>query len=165
VLDNRHVTHVPDPAPHYTEYDTRLAAYAVIVRDGRLLLALWNEPDRKRWTLPGGGVELHETVEEGAVREVREETGYDVRLTGLLGIETDVFGGAERTQDTDRPLKAVRVFFTAEVVGGQLTAETDGTTDEARWFPLAEIADLPTVSMVATGLAFRAAAADAKVSP
>jgi 8-oxo-dGTP diphosphatase len=146
------VTHVPDPAPHYTEYDTRLAAYAVIVRDERLLLALWNEQERKRWTLPGGGVELHETVEEGAVREVREETGYDVRLTGLLGIETDVFAGVERTQDTDRPLKAVRVFFTAEIVGGQLTAEADGTTDEARWFPLADVPDLARVSMVDTGL-------------
>jgi 8-oxo-dGTP diphosphatase len=159
------VTHVPDPAPHYTEYDTRLAAYAVIVRDGRLLLALWSE--QGRWTLPGGGVELHETVEEGAVREVREETGYDVRLTGLLGIETDVFAAAERTQDTDRPLKAVRVFFSAEIVGGRLTAEADGTTDEARWFPLTQIADLNTVSMVETGLAFRAAAsADAaKPSP
>jgi 8-oxo-dGTP diphosphatase len=156
VLDNRHVTHVPDPAPHYTEYDTRLAAYAVIVRDDRLLLALWNE--QGRWTLPGGGVELPETVEEAAVREVREETGYDVRLTGLVGIETDVFTGAERTHDTDRPLKAVRVFFTAEVVGGRLTAEVDGTTDEARWFPLAQIDDLATVSMVGTGLAFRAAA-------
>jgi 8-oxo-dGTP diphosphatase len=140
------VTHVPDPAPHYTEYDTRLAAYAVIVRDDRLLLALWNE--QGRWTLPGGGVELPETVEEAAVREVREETGYDVRLTGLVGIETDVFTGAERTHDTDRPLKAVRVFFTAEVVGGRLTAEVDGTTDEARWFPLAQVPDLRRAPIV-----------------
>lgn len=152
MFDNRHVTHVPDPAPHYTEYDTRLAAYAVIVRDGQLLLALWNEQERKRWTLPGGGVELHETVEEGAVREVREETGYDVRLTELLGIETDVFAAAERAQDTARPLKAVRVFFAAQIVGGRLTAEADGTTDEARWFPLAEVAELSRVSMVDTGL-------------
>jgi 8-oxo-dGTP diphosphatase len=146
------VTHVPDPAPHYTEYDTRLAAYAVVVRDGEVLLALWNEEDRKRWTLPGGGVELRETVEEGAVREVREETGYDVELTGLLGIETDVFGPEERSTPTDRPLKAVRVFFSARIVGGRLTNESDGTTDEARWFRLDEVDDLPRVSMVDTGL-------------
>lgn len=142
----------PDPAPHYTAYDTRLAAYAVMVREGQVLLALWNEEDRKRWTLPGGGVELHETVEEGAVREVCEESGYDVELSGLLGIETDVFSPDQRRNDTDRPLKAVRVFFSARIVGGQLANEADGTTDEARWFPLAEVGGLPRTSMVDTGL-------------
>jgi 8-oxo-dGTP diphosphatase len=146
------VTHVQDPAPHYTEYDTRLAAYAVVVRDGQVLLALWNEEEHKRWTLPGGGVELHETVEEGAVREVREETGYDVELTGLLGIETDVFSPEQRRAGTDRQLKAVRVFFSARITGGTLANEADGTTDEARWFPLAEVAALPHTSMVGTGL-------------
>jgi 8-oxo-dGTP diphosphatase len=153
------VTHVPDPAPHYTEYDTRLAAYAVVVRDpstgsgdAEVLLALWNEEERKRWTLPGGGVELHETVEEGAVREVREETGYDVELTGLLGIETDVFTPAQRRGDTDRPLKAVRVFFAARIIGGALRNETGGSTDEARWFPLERVPELPHTSMIDTGL-------------
>lgn len=146
------MTQASHPAPHYTEYDTRLAAYAVVVRGEEVLLALWNEEERKRWTLPGGGVELHETVEDGAVREVREETGYDVELVGLLGIETDVFGPDERRTDTGRQLKAVRVFFSARIVGGELANEADGTTDEARWFPLADVAGLPHTSMVDTGL-------------
>jgi 8-oxo-dGTP diphosphatase len=153
------VTHVEDPAPHYTEYDTRLASYAVVVREpstgsgqAEVLLALWNEEEHKRWTLPGGGVELHETVEQGAVREVREETGYVVELAGLLGIETDVFSPEQRRAGTDRQLKAVRVFFSAHIVGGMLANEADGTTDEARWFPLAEVAGLPHTSMVDTGL-------------
>ena len=147
------------PTPHYTEYDTRLAAYAVVVRDpsagsGRpeVLLALWNEPEQKRWTLPGGGVELHETVEEGAVREVREETGYDVELTGMIGIETDVFAADQRQHENGRPLKAVRVFFSARIIGGALANEVSGTTDEARWFAVADVADLPHTSMVDTGL-------------
>ena len=91
-------------------------------------------------------------MEQGAVREAREETGYDVELTGLLGIETDVFSAAERRPGLDRPLKAVRVFFAAAVTGGTLANEADGTTDEARWFPLAQVPDLPRVSMVDTGL-------------
>ncbi|UDY23210.1 NUDIX hydrolase [Nocardioides sp. Kera G14] len=156
---------LPDPAPepalpHYTDYDTRLAAYAVIVQgeegSEQMLLALWNEETRKRWTLPGGGVELHESPEEGCVREVREETGYDVELTGLLGIETDVFSEEERARGEGayggRSLKAVRVFYSAEIVGGELRPEVDGTTDEARWWPLAETDELPRVSMVDTGL-------------
>ncbi|MDH2413226.1 NUDIX domain-containing protein [Nocardioides sp. CER19] len=148
----------PLERPHYTDYDTRLAAYVVVVRDDRVLLALWNDEERRRWTLPGGGVELQETTAEGAVREAREETGYDVELTGLLGIETDVFSAEQRTRgaarDSGRPLKAVRVFYSARIVGGRLTDETGGSTDEARWFPLSEVPDLPRVSMVDTGLAF-----------
>jgi 8-oxo-dGTP pyrophosphatase MutT (NUDIX family) len=73
---------VTDPAGllvDYRDYDTRLAAYAVIKdRAGRVLLALWNEAETPKWTMPGGGVELHETVEEAVVREVREETGFDI---------------------------------------------------------------------------------------
>jgi len=147
---------------HYTQYDTRLAAYAVVVRDsadgGEVLLALWNEDgDRKRWTLPGGGVELAETPEEGVVREVKEETGYDVELDGLLGIETDVIPPEGRRRDTDRPFKAVRVFYAAHTVGGELADEVDGTTDEARWISLIDVPTLSRVSMIDTGLRFRSA--------
>ena len=55
----------------FRDYDTRLASYCVVVNDAdELLLALWHEPDPPLWTLPGGGVELEESVEEGAVRPV-----------------------------------------------------------------------------------------------
>jgi 8-oxo-dGTP diphosphatase len=144
---------------HYTEYDTRLASYVVVLRSRaggeEILLALWNEDaERKRWTLPGGGVDLHETPEQGAVREAKEETGYDVELLGLLGVETDVIPGTGRmhAEQRHRDLKAVRIFYAARVVGGSLTSECDGTTDEARWFPVDTVAELARVSMVDTGL-------------
>ena len=134
---------------HYTEYDTRLAAYAVIVDDqGQVLLALWNEATEPLWTMPGGGVELEETFEQGAVREVLEETGYDVELVRLLGVESHVVGVGDRPHVTDRPLKGVRVVFEARVVGGELRNELDGTTDEARWIPLEEVASLARVPLV-----------------
>jgi len=44
------------------------------------------------------------------------------------------------------------VMFEGTVVGGELTPELDGTTDEARWIPLAEVPDLPHVRIVATAL-------------
>ncbi|WP_220451211.1 NUDIX hydrolase [Nocardioides dongkuii] len=146
---------LPHRLPHYTEYDTRLGAYAVIRdEEGRLLLALWNEPDHAQWTLPGGGVELPETVEEGAVREVREETGYDVRLDRLLAVDSHVVPAERRLHGgpPGRALKSVRVLFAATVVGGTLTAEVDGSTDEARWFPVEEVPGLQHVSLVDVAL-------------
>lgn len=143
-----------DGGVHYTEYDTRFAAYAVVTDDaGRVLLALWNEGARRQWTLPGGGVELHERAEDGVVREVLEETGFHVELDGLLGVDSYVFPAERRTLRTDRPMKAVRVLYRAHVVGGELTHEEDGTTDEAAWFGLDEVARLDRVSVVDIGLA------------
>jgi len=158
VRDNAHVSTDLTPAPSGDQpdgatYDTRLAAYAVVLDEhDRILLALWNEPAQKRWTLPGGGVDLHETPEEGVVREVREETGYDVELLGLLGVDTGVIPASRRFRGEGRPLKAVRVLYAARVVGGELTAELDGTTDEARWHPLAEVEALPRVGTVDVAL-------------
>lgn len=142
----------------FHDYDTRLAAYAVIVDDqDRVLLALWNEADEKKWTLPGGGVELEESAEQGAVREVREESGYDVRLDLLLGVHSYVIPVERRLSGSPKPLKAVRVIFEGSVIGGELTQEVDGTTDEARWFPLSEVPDLPQVGLVAIALELRGA--------
>jgi 8-oxo-dGTP diphosphatase len=133
----------------FTDYDTRLAAYAVIVDDStgpdRVLLALWNEGEEPRWTLT-------ESVEGGAVREVREESGYDVELTGLLGVHSYVVPAERRFVRTRRPMRALRVIFGARVVGGELTMEVGGTTDEARWFTLDEVAGLRQVGLVGIGL-------------
>jgi 8-oxo-dGTP diphosphatase len=133
----------------HRDYDTRLAAYAAIVDErDRILLALWNEGPEPQWTMPGGGVELHESVEEAVVRELREETGYAVRLGGILGVDSWVMAAHERPDGSARPYKSVRVVFEAEVVGGELTHEIDGTTDEARWIPLDEVATLTRVPLV-----------------
>ncbi len=138
----------------FRDYDTRLAAYARIVDEaGRVLLALWNEAEVPMWTMPGGGVDLHERVEQAAVRELFEETGYHVELTGLIGVDTRVVTADQRVSPTSRPLKAVRVVFDGRVVGGRLRHESDGTTSEARWVPLDEVALLRRVSLVDIALA------------
>ena len=122
-----------------------------------MLLALWNEMAEPLWTLPGGGVELTESVEQAAVREVSEETGYDVELGRVLGVDTLVIPPEERTVDRNRYYKGVRVIFAASVVGGHLRNEVGGSTDEARWFPVAEVPSLATVDLVDIGLRLRAA--------
>ena len=140
----------------FREYDTRLAAYALIVDDqDRVLLASWNEAPEPQWTMPGGGVELEETPAEGAIRELREETGYDVELLKVLGVDTLVVPAEDRIDPPGRPMKSVRVVYDARIVGGELRHEVDGTTDEARWIPVSEVSSLPRVSLVDAALALR----------
>jgi 8-oxo-dGTP diphosphatase len=142
----------------FRDYDTRLAAYALLLDDaGRVLLALWNEKPERLWTLPGGGVDLDETASEAAVREVREETGYEIELLRLLGVDSLVVR-EDRADGGRRPLKSVRVVYEGRVVAGELANEVDGTTDEARWVPLSQVPDLARVDLVDIGLRLRATA-------
>jgi 8-oxo-dGTP diphosphatase len=138
---------------HPEGHDTRVGAYAVLIDDAdRILLALWNEGATPAWTVPGGGVEVGETPKEAAVREVREETGYDVELVRLLGEDRFTVPAGERLDGTRRPLLSVRLVFEARIVGGELTHEVGGTTDEAAWIPIADVAGIERVGLVDTVL-------------
>lgn len=115
---------------------TRVAAYCVVVDDDRLLLAHWNEGSGQGWTLPGGRVEFGEDPADAAVREALEETGYDVRLERMLGVDSILIPGHRRLDHSGVPLHALRLLYEATVIGGELRDEVDGSTDRAAWFPL-----------------------------
>lgn len=130
----------------------RLAAYGLVLRDDEVLLAHWHDRGRSGWTLPGGGVEPGEDPVEGAVREIWEETGYHASIDQLLGIDSFIIRAADRHRGGRVPLQNLRVVYTASIIGGELRAEEHGTTDEARWFPVDEVASLRTVSLVGVAL-------------
>lgn len=143
------------PDLEFYEYDTRLAAYAVIVDrdhpDGERILLSWFNGSTPGWTLPGGGVDYDESLEEAVVREVREETGYDVVVGRPLA--THSFTG-EKSRHTGNPYKSVRVVFDATIVGGALgTLEVGGTTDFARWVPLDGLEGQARADIVDVGIA------------
>lgn len=125
---------------HFTEYDTRLAAYAVVVNEADEILLTWfnggADGGRPAWSLPGGGVEFDEAVEDAVVREAYEETGYAVEVGPLLAADHQASRASTRFP---RPYRSQRLLFHGRVVGGQLgTTEVGGTTDFARWVPLAD---------------------------
>jgi 8-oxo-dGTP diphosphatase len=124
----------------FTDYDTRLAAYALIVERDRILLTWYNGSgkDDPGWSLPGGGVEFTETVERAVVREVREETGHDIALHEPIAVHSFTEPTGHRSP---RPFKSVRIVFRATIAGGTLgTLEVGGTTDFAEWVPIDRLA-------------------------
>jgi ADP-ribose pyrophosphatase YjhB (NUDIX family) len=70
-----------------------LAASAAVFRDGRVLLAKRANPPRL-WSLPGGKLEPGESLEEAAMREVREETGVEIEIVAAAGAREVVLPGA-----------------------------------------------------------------------
>lgn len=75
--------------PHAPAANSLVVAVAVLVRDagGRLLMI--RRSDNGLWALPGGAQDIGETTREAAVREVREETGIPIEITGVSGIYSD----------------------------------------------------------------------------
>jgi 8-oxo-dGTP diphosphatase len=143
----------------FTDYHVRLAAYALLVDDSdgdeKVLLAWWNGEGHSEpaWSLPGGGIEFDESLRDGLVREVFEETGYHVTPGPLL--VDDFFTGTGRT--FDGPFRSQRFVFDATITGGELgTTEVDGSTDYAAWVPLAELEGQPRAGIVDIALAARA---------
>ncbi|MTD14415.1 NUDIX domain-containing protein [Nakamurella sp. YIM 132087] len=131
-----------------------MGCYCVLVQDGRILLAHWNEGGRHGWTLPGGGMEDGESTEQTAVRECLEETGLQVTTGELLGVDTIYISGADRVVPAAGDLRALRVVYAGTVVGGELTVEADGSTDDVRWFALDDLPE-DRVGLVDVALRFR----------
>jgi 8-oxo-dGTP diphosphatase len=115
----------------------RVSTYGV-ARDGDAVLmvriATFGGGDVGRWMLPGGGLEHGEPPEAAVVRELAEETGYRVQVERLLEVGSD-----HRVLADGTDFHGVYVVYAVTVVGGDLRAEEDGSTDGVRWMSRAEL--------------------------
>lgn len=119
----------PNPRPTAAVVIERAAAKAGPEPAGLefLLLRRAMDPAAGWWDLPAGFLEPRETPDEGALREAREEAGFGVRLTGLIGAY------ASRESNT------VVFAYTARAVDPDAIPEPDHESSEARWIPLSEV--------------------------
>jgi 8-oxo-dGTP diphosphatase len=102
---------------------------AVVIEGAKVLLVRrGHEPLKGEWSLPGGALELGETLPQGVVREVLEETGLEVVPAGIV----EVFDRITRDEATGRiRYHYVLVDFVCRVAGGTLLGASDA--EEARW--------------------------------
>jgi ADP-ribose pyrophosphatase YjhB (NUDIX family) len=120
------VEHPTCPGCGYIAYrNAKPCAGALVVRDGRVLLVRRaKDPFRNWWDVPGGFLEYEESPEDAACRELREETGYEIRITSLVGVYSSRYGGSgQRTLD---------LIYLAEVAGGEERPGSDAA--EIGWF-------------------------------
>ena len=108
----------------------------VVLRGNDVLLVRRGEPPRKdQWSIPGGKQERGETVRDAAHREIREETGVEIALIGLV----DVVDGIRRDESGAVISHYTLVDFAAEWVSGEPVAGDDAA--EARWTSMGTLDD------------------------
>ena len=116
----------------------QIGANTIVEKDGNVLLVRLNYGPRDgRWALPGGLVEADETVEQAAIRETTEETGYIVGLDGLLAM----------WMRSGFPILVV--IYRAHILSGELRVAPDEAS-EARFFPRAELPPLEELAWPST---------------
>ena len=127
---------------------------AVVIHDGRaLIVQRAGEPRKGEWTVPGGVLEVGETLRSGVEREVLEETGLVVKAGSVVDVFENIWPDAEgRTQ-----FHYVLVDFLCELVSGELKVATDAS--DARWISLEELEDWEligkTAQAIRTGFAMK----------
>lgn len=111
------------------------AGGCVFNQAGQVLLQ--RRGDSHRWGFPGGAIELGETPEMAAIRELREETGLDVTVSDLIGIYTD----ADMSYPNGDKAHSICIFYALKKVGGELKCD-NLETEELKYFDLDDMPEL-----------------------
>ena len=119
-----------------------LGAAAVVIHEGRVLLIRRGQPpDAGEWSIPGGAVELGESVEDALRREIREETGLEIAVGPLL----EIYERVERDDAGGVRFHFVVIDYRCTVTGGTLRAG-----DDAADVALADLDDLDRYALADT---------------
>lgn len=111
-------------------HNAKPCASVLPIKDGKVLLAKrGREPYKGAYDIIGGFMEADELPEAAAIREAKEETGLDIKITKLLGMYSDVYGS-----DGDHTLN---IHYIGEVIGGRMKPMDD--VAELKWFTISEV--------------------------
>ncbi len=132
----------PGEHPHVTQ---RVASYALVTSARGVLLTAYSDRTNAAgtWGFPGGGIDPGESPEEAMHREVWEETGQRITVTGLLGLRSARWIGRAPTSRLE-DYHAVRVVYRAHCDDptDPVIHDVDGTTAQARWVEPHKVAEM-----------------------
>nr|BEK65257.1 NUDIX domain-containing protein [Kitasatospora purpeofusca] len=135
--------------PNAPEPNSLVPAASVVVVDDAGRVLLQRRTDNGMWALPGGQMDIGESIAGCAVRETREETGIDIEITGIVGTYTDprhVFA-----YDDGEVRQEFSICLLGRPLGGELRVSDE--SHEVAWFSPAETDGLPMVSNIRRRLA------------
>jgi ADP-ribose pyrophosphatase YjhB (NUDIX family) len=111
---------------------------SAIVADDQGRILLQRRSDSGNWALPGGVMDIGETLAQSAIREVKEETGFDVRIDRIVGIYSDP--GHVFAYDDGEVRQEFSICLACTIVGGALQVSSESTAVD--FFAVPELADL-----------------------
>jgi ADP-ribose pyrophosphatase YjhB (NUDIX family) len=125
--------------PNAPEPNSLVPAASAVVANERGEILMQRRKDNDLWALPGGTMDLGESIGETAIREVREETGLNVEIDGIVGIYSDPRHLIEYSDGEVR--QQFNICFRARLIDGTLRGSDEST--DVRWVPSAELDELP----------------------
>ncbi|MFJ4537654.1 NUDIX hydrolase [Streptomyces tibetensis] len=109
--------------PNSPKANSLVPSVTAVARNEAGEVLLIHKTDNDLWALPGGGIDLGESAPDAAVRETKEETGFDVEVTGLVGIYTNP--GHVMAYDDGEVRQQFSICFHARIIGGQLRTSSE----------------------------------------
>jgi ADP-ribose pyrophosphatase YjhB (NUDIX family) len=132
---SRRIDYYDDPAAPKANSLVPSVNVVVVNEAGDVLMI--RRSDNDNWAVPGGAIDLGESLGQAAVRETREETGIECEITGLVGIYTDPKHVILYTSNGEAR-QEFSILLTGVATGGQPTPSSESS--EVRWVPRGDVA-------------------------
>ncbi|MCP9949077.1 NUDIX hydrolase [Actinomadura madurae] len=113
--------------PNAPKANSLVPSVNVVVENDKGEILMIRRTDNDNWALPGGAIDLGESVTQAAIRETKEETGIDVEITGLVGIYSDPKHVIHYTSNNE-VRQEFSVVLTGRIVGGLLRESNESSS-------------------------------------
>ena len=114
--------------------EIRILIAVVLLKGNKVLLVQHQKNNRKYWLLPGGGLEYGETIEQCAIRELREETNLDISLGELILVSESI--------PPDQHRHVVNLYYRGEINSGTIKKGDDKVLSDLRYVQISELSKL-----------------------
>lgn len=125
--------------PNAPTANSVVPSVTAVVEDDQGRILLIHKTDNNLWALPGGGHDIGESIADTVIREVKEETGYDVQVTGLVGTYTNP--RHVMAYDDGEVRQQFSLCFRAQLLGGE--ARTSSESKAVKWVAPTDLLELP----------------------